>query len=258
MANAKNYLSKIPLGNNKFAYEQVPEFKESGLLYKAKIEGRWTAPEHFYHLKDGGHVAALTKHLQNDMFSKIDLSRFFYRVTKNKIIRSLKRTGLPFQECLEIAADSVVKTENCFSLLYGFVQSPLLASIALHFSGLGKFLTELPSEILVSVYVDDIILSSNGNRELLQDKSSALLASASKAGFPTNSEKCELVSSQIETFNVKLSNQNLWLTDDRMVEFHGFLRAAPSDTQIQGVLGYVGQINQDQMADLGKTAAKYK
>jgi hypothetical protein len=108
----KNYISKIPLGNNKYAYQQEPDFRELGIRHIDLIKQKWSPPSNFYHVKAGGHVAALKCHLSNNLFSKIDLSRFYYRVTKNKIIRSLKRVGLSYATAAEIAAESVVLTEE--------------------------------------------------------------------------------------------------------------------------------------------------
>jgi hypothetical protein len=239
----QNFISKIPLGDNKFAYEQAPAFRESGLQHSKLIKTLWTPPKHFFHVREGGHVAALKKHTPQSEFSKIDLSRFYYRVTKNKVIRSLKKIGLPYDVSAEIAAESVVRTDEGFSLPYGFTQSPILSSIVMEQSSLGKFLSLISKSVVTTVYVDDIILSTTDDTALLKEITDELVSKAENSGFPVNSEKSEFVMNQVTSFNVQLGNNSLTITDERMELFFEDLRTASTDAQVNGILNYVRQVN---------------
>jgi hypothetical protein len=75
-------------------------------------------------------------------------------------------------EALRIATASTVRhpDDNARRILpYGFIQSPLLASLVLHESTLGKYLDALHRDerFVVAVYMEDIIISGRGHGELL-------------------------------------------------------------------------------------------
>ena len=144
----KNYINRIPLGNNKFAYHQAPAFRELGLDLTERIYSHWKPPKIFFHHRNGGHVKAIARHLDNTYFSHLDVNRFFYRVRKNRIIKSLKKIGFSFEDANEAAAHSVVRTEEGFSLPYGFTQSTALASLCLDQSPCGKFLGSGPIKLV--------------------------------------------------------------------------------------------------------------
>ena len=145
----RNYTGRIPLRNDKWAYIQVDELAAGAKEHLRQIRRRWTAPEYFYHLRPGGHVAALRLHQVNTWYGKVDLSKFFSNVTRNRLTRCLKRVGFSFRDAEEFAVASTVcvdATSRRFSLPYGFAQSPLLASLALDQSELGNCLRRLHSE----------------------------------------------------------------------------------------------------------------
>lgn len=248
----KNYTNKIPLGDNKFAYHQAPEFRNLGLDLTRHILSLWSPPKTFFHHRNGGHVAAIARHMDNAYFSHLDINRFFYRVQKNRIIKSLKRIGFSFYDANEAAAHSVVRTEDGFSLPYGFTQSPLLASLCLDWSPCGAFLRKIPKEFRVSVYVDDIILSHASDRDALLALSNELVECFRSSGFPVSEKKMTLAETQIVCFNIRLSSGELIIVPDRMQEFYNDIALnLENDHVLDGIEGYVRTVNADQADDVG-------
>jgi Reverse transcriptase (RNA-dependent DNA polymerase) len=94
---------------------------------------------------------------------KTDLSKFFDHVTRTKVARALKEIRFKPATAFEYACQSTVEKtlgRRDFSLPFGFPQSPLLATLALSRSALGRQLELIRTQnIRVSIYMDDIILS---------------------------------------------------------------------------------------------------
>lgn len=253
----KNYINKIPLGDNKFAYHQSPEFRDMGLDLTRRIYAHWTPPKTFFHHRNGGHVSAIARHLDNTYFSHLDINRFFYRVRKNHIIKSLKRIGFSFDDANEAAAHSVVKTEDGFSLPYGFTQSPVLASLCLDKSQCGAFLRKIPKEFRISVYVDDIILSHASDRVALLALSNELVECFRSCGFPVSEDKMILAETQIVSFNIRLSNGEQVIVPDRMQEFYNKIALNFENSNVlNGIEGYVRTVNSDQADDVAAAIAR--
>jgi len=249
----KNFSSKIPLGNNKYAYEQEPNFKVLGEELTDRVLSVWKPPSIFYHLKDGGHVAALRKHLENNHFSNFDVSRFFYRVTKNKILRSLIKHGFSFEDANFAASHSVVKSPDGYHLPYGFTQSPILASLVLHSSRAGKFLRRIDKDVAVSVYVDDIILSHHDDPKKLDETSRQLVEQFGLSGFPISEEKLQVCEPRITSFNVEIGYRHSVITDDRMSHFDEQIREnIDNPFSTEGIQRYVAAINDQQGREIGE------
>lgn len=76
-----------------------------------------------------------------------------------------------------------------FVLPYGFAQSPLLASIDLDMSLLGRLLIQLQREgLTLSVYVDDIIVSSD-HKDPVQTALSAIIEAARESNYVLNESR---------------------------------------------------------------------
>lgn len=247
----KNYVSRFPLGDNKYAYHQVPEFRNMGLDLTKRIYSLWTPPKIFFHHRNGGHVLAISRHRDNAYFSRFDINRFFFRVGKNRIIKSLKRIGFSFDDANDAAAHSVVKTESGFSLPYGFTQSAALASLCLDMSPCGAFLRNVPKEFRISVYVDDIILSHASDRGALLALSNEFVECFRSSGFPVSENKMTLADTEIVAFNIRLKRGQLNIIPDRMQEFYNTIALNPSnDCVLNGIEGYVRTVNSDQADDV--------
>ena len=137
-------------------------------------------------------------------------------------------------------------------LPYGFIQSPLLASLALYKSGLGTYLNKLGDDkrFVVTVYVDDIIVSSDDHTELV-NVLSALKSKAERSRFAFSNEKEQGPANSISAFNIQLtSGTPLSILAPRLEEFHNAFLASTNDMKCAGIQGYVRSVNQDQADNL--------
>ncbi|MFM0502916.1 reverse transcriptase domain-containing protein [Paraburkholderia caffeinilytica] len=221
---------------------------------KSDIQGRWKPPSYFFHLKKGGHVAALKAHMHHASFIHLDIQDFFGSVNRTRVTRCLK--GLySYSEARDIASASTVirpnMTERRFILPYGFVQSMILAALCFHKSALGNYIKHLSrcKDIAVSVYVDDIIISmctDASAEDILRNAEAA----ADKSGFRLNPTKQEGPAPAINAFNIELSQNSLVITAERQREFLEALLASTNEHQQEGILGYVGSVNAAQARQL--------
>ena len=66
------------LKKKKFIFCPSDKGRSVGQIIKKAIENNINFPEFYYHLNEGGHVAALHAHRQNKFFCKVDLSNFLF------------------------------------------------------------------------------------------------------------------------------------------------------------------------------------
>jgi hypothetical protein len=242
----ENYDHKFIDDNDRLIFVQTTHAREYGeRLHKKLLRHHWTPPVHFYHFNDGGHVAAARAHLLSRFFVRIDLAKFFDSINRGRVHRSLRRIGVKHGFAWEAACQSTVSKDGRgapYSLPFGFVQSPVLASLALATSALGAALSKLNSGgLTLSVYMDDFILSGDEASELTAARDS-LEAAAKASGFQFNPVKSVGPSATLEVFNLNLSQGHLALTATRFVAFAAALKVATAQ-QAHGVLGYVGTVN---------------
>lgn len=196
---------------------------------KLKIERECDFEHFFYHLRTGGHVAALHSHRRNEYFCKLDIENYFYSIGRSRVVRCLKQAGIP--RAAHYAKWSCVKNPYCgprYSLPYGFVQSPILATLALALSTLGDTLRRLESMVRVSVYVDDIALSSNDLAQLC-DCFEELYEGLISAGFQTNDAKTVSPSKSLEVFNCSLQKNATSVLPTRIEKFFDEPRTEASE-----------------------------
>ena len=228
----------------------TPIGKASGEVIRLAVSKVWSSPSFYFHLRGGGHVAALRRHTPHQYFFRCDFDDFFGRINESRLTRCLKRR-FSYAEARQMARESVViKPGSKKTMLpYGYVQSPILASLALDKSRVGRFLRQcdLSEHLTVSVYVDDIILSSNDDG-LLGDAAAELQQLALDAGLPLSSEKTAGPASAITAFNVELSHGSMSLEHDRLQRFREAYAMASSPQVEAGILGYVHTINPAQVA----------
>lgn len=194
-------------------------------------------------------MAALIQHQKHAVFGKIDLSGFFNNVSRHRITRALKKVGYAFRDAQDFAIASTVlvsRKPRKFALPYGFVQSPLLASIALDKSALGASLKCMNAgAIAVSVYVDDIIVSSDSDAEIA-DALTALRSAADQSNFPINEEKSSGPYRILSAFNIELRNDFMVIENDRYQEMCRTILKAQAGPVSEGILGYVRSVSPNQ------------
>lgn len=215
----ENYSHSFLLnGKHVFAPSEIG--RTIGEDVKQRVEEAYAFDDFYYHLRAGGHVAALHSHRPNTAFCKIDIENFFYSVARNRVVRALRAVGVP--RATHYGKWSCVKNpyvNPSYSLPYGFVQSPILSTLVLATSDVGSTLQRLAADVTVAVYVDDISLSSN-DPKLLATRYDELLGSVERAGFRSNIKKCVAPSMNITIFNCDLRTGATAVRPERVAEFH--------------------------------------
>lgn len=199
---------------------------------KGQVESAYAFDDFIYHLrKKGGHVAALHAHRPHAFFARVDIRRFFYSIARNRVARALRSVGIKRTE--HYAKWSCVKNpygNPSYALPYGFIQSPILATLVLMQSGVGAFLREIAAQgtVMVTVYMDDISLSADDLAALklafyqLQDR-------LAEAEFEISPAKTRLPGPAMDLFNCDLQCGRTTVRDDRIDLFFSVQRSPPSE-----------------------------
>jgi hypothetical protein len=249
------WLSRFELSPGKWVYVPDEKTKAFGLQLKSEVESLWQPPDYFIHLGNRGHVRALNDHLANAYFARIDLKSFFGSIRKGRITRNLNQL---FHNYPKARAATVMSTvplrpvgadKTRFVLPFGFVQSPLIAGLCLANSKLGSTLARLAKAFTLTVYVDDILISTSESVDALAEAYQSLLKAAVQSGFVINEEKLSPPSKAVTVFNIDLETQLIRINDTRLSKFVGSLQGA-SAHQIDGILGYVRSVNEEQAQQL--------
>lgn len=251
MESNVSWLNRFEIKPGRWVYCPNDETRVYGKKILKITLRRWNIPPYYFHLLKGGHVQALTKHMNSEYFATIDLKDFFGSVSRTRITRALKPI-CGYDLAREIAKRSTIKAlsekyPHSHHLPYGFVQSPLLASISLFDSTLGKLLHKLygSHNVIVSVYMDDIVISSRNKENLIHIFDEILMATK-KSKFNINEIKTLPVAASVTAFNIELSHGLLQVTESRFQKFSSIYSESNSEQQKQGIAGYVGSINRHQ------------
>ena len=177
-------------------------------------------PKYFFHYQSGGHVEALHRHLENKFFFRIDLENFFYSISRNRVAAALHNIG--FTNARTYAQWSCVKNPvggPPYSLPIGFVQSPVLASLAILRSPLAAAIQRANENgVFISVYFDDFIGSAI-KQDVLMTAFQDILAACKAANLVSNALKLEEPSEHIVAFNCNLSHGLTEVTGARVGQF---------------------------------------
>jgi hypothetical protein len=215
-----NYEYRYELRPDRFVYIQRKDARVRAKAIIRSVLKRYKPHRIFYHIeRQGGHIAALRLHQNSAFFSRFDIQNFFGQVTRTRVSRSLKAVGFSSNRSFDIAVESVVVESSRKVLLYGFRQSPLLATLSLEQSLLGSVLKQLYNEgLLVSVYMDDILVSGP-SAVALETASQRVLEAALHSGFPLSQEKRAIAVQGIDSFNCHVESSSLTVLDERMDRF---------------------------------------
>ena len=229
----------------------TPESVVEGRRIKKQVESTWKAPEYYFHLHAGGHVAALRSHLVHTHFLHVDIEDFFGQINRSRITRCLK-TRVGYELAREWANSSTVAhptDHSRFIIPYGFVQSQIIAALCLSESALGICLDKIhnTTAAAVSVYVDDIIVSTDES-SLCHLLSGMLSTASSRARLDFNQAKQQGPAASVTAFNIALSNNQLLIESDRLTKFSAALSEAKSEAQRNGILAYVNSVNPTQIS----------
>ena len=167
--------------------------------------------------------------------------------------------GFSYADVENIIVNSTVRDENSNSryVPFGFVQSPIIATLTLHKSALGRFLKTqfLSREVKLSIYMDDIMLSSN-SKKALEKSMGALLEISAVSNFPLNLEKLVAPTENLEIFNISVSHKDMRITDEKFQEFEESVIQNHSVEKVDGIVSYVLSVNIEQGKKLQLINAK--
>jgi hypothetical protein len=177
-------------------------------------------PDYFFHYKRGGHVAALHAHLLNTLFFKIDIQNFYYSIARMRVTRALRHWRYPGAGTF--AKWSCVSNPGPgpkYALPIGFVQSPLLASLALMRSPVNDAIERARANgVCISVYLDDFI-GSHTDMAVLTTAYEDIRNTCVSTGFIPNPGKLVAPSAAITAFNCNLTNGSALLTPARINKY---------------------------------------
>ncbi|WP_172803661.1 reverse transcriptase domain-containing protein [Bradyrhizobium embrapense] len=186
----------------------------------AYFKRRLVFPDYMYHFKKGGHVGALHAHLNNQLFFKIDIQNFYYSIARMRVTRALRQWGYPGANTF--AMWSCVRNPlpgPKHALPIGFVQSPLLASLALIKSEVAEAIDRATAKgVCISVYLDDFI-GSHDDEAVLKEAYEDIRATCVAAGFIPNPSKLAPPQAAITAFNCDLTSGAAEVTTDRVAKY---------------------------------------
>jgi hypothetical protein len=245
--------SRFQLKPGKWVFVPTDESIRLGHEIKSAIENVWLPPENYFHLRSGGHVGAIRSHMPSKFFLRIDIQNFFASINRTRITRCLNKF-FSYQKARDWANASTVIAptgEKRTILPFGFVQSQLISAVCFSESALGRCLAGIHCDksLRVSVYVDDIIVSSD-KKEACGSALEKIRVAADRSRFKLNEEKLEGPSESITVFNVILSNQRIEIQASRMKDFKKTFASTTNEYEKAGILSYVSSINLDQAAEL--------
>lgn len=210
-----------------------------GREIKGEVENAYQFHSMFFHLRAGGHVAAMHYHRPNTFFARIDISRFFYSISRRRVQSALDRVGVG--NVGFYAKWSTVRNpygEPKYALPYGFVQSPILASLVIATSAIGGHLLALPNNVSATVYMDDIILSSTEEAALKRAYDDTLRV-LEQDGFEVSAKKLRPPAPEVDIFNCDLSTGRTAVRDDRI---DAFFSKAPSAVSEEAFIAYCATV----------------
>lgn len=242
-----NYEKRFELKPGKFVYIQRTDALIRGRAAIKQITKRYKPHRIFFHFKrQGGHIAALRMHQGSAFFSRFDITNFFGQVTRTKVYRVLREIGFPKARAFNIAVDGVVVEGGKKVVPYGFCQSPILATLVLEKSHLGVHLRQLSDAgFLVSVYMDDILISCD-DQAALSEASEAVVSAAGTAGFPFSDEKLAVAVNGVDSFNCHITAAEITILEDRMQQFVNDYMAA-SDAGKAAIEKYVEAVSKKEI-----------
>ncbi|TPG61486.1 reverse transcriptase domain-containing protein [Ewingella americana] len=244
------WIHKFEIKEGRWVYVPSEKTREIGGKIHFYIKHKWNYPLYMYHLRKGGHVAAANRHIKKQYFSLIDISDFFGSTSQSRVTRELGKL-IPYAKAREIAKLSTVRSPPSNGLKhvipYGYPQSPILATLCFHQSFCGKLINIISKsgQISVSIYMDDILLSSDDLSQL-EIAFNSVKAALAKSGYCINERKTQSPSTMVKVFNLELSQQSLRVSPKRIVEFLQAYISSKNAAERKGIASYVGSVNKSQ------------
>ena len=233
-----------------WVFAPSPEAVKNGSKILNAVRKHWNPPLYFFHLRTGGHLKAARLHLKNTYFAVVDIKQFFLSTSRRRVTRCLNEY-FSYEKAREISRYSTVKNPSSglhkYVLPFGFVQSPILATLCLDKSYLGSLLRKLSRKgtMKLSIYMDDVFISSN-DFQTLQTTYQEILQAMEKSGYKLNLKKSQPPSNKIVVFNISLRHGNMSVTAERLSEFLIDFYASNDEQHKLGIANYVRSVNLEQ------------
>lgn len=242
-----NFENRFQIESGKWIHEQADEYEVEARKTLGRLFSKWRPWPLFYHLRSGGHVAASHAHVGNSLRVRLDIDNFFGSISRNRVVRALKRVGFSYEEADDFARKSTVPFNSGFVLPFGFVQSTALATLVLQKSPLGAALKDMRDrDFTVTVYVDDIIISGDVDPSEMEKEFDKLFRQARRSRFSFSSSKIAGPEPSIRAFNLILSPDLVSVAEDRFSEFSEEVDTEGDTPKVRAILGYVKTVNQKQ------------
>ena len=143
---------------------------------------------------------------------------FFESISDTKVYRSLRSIGIPHSVAFVLTGESTVVGAKGTHLPRGLHQSPLLSSLAFDRSLLGSTIRSMNIRSKITVYNDDIIISSYSLNNVQTDFD-LLLQAIMRCRLGINTSKTHPPRKRVRVFNMILSGEGISFTKDRVEQF---------------------------------------
>jgi hypothetical protein len=250
MDSQPRWIHKYEFKPDRWIFIPTEETIKVGTEIKNAVTTKWPTPSYYFHLRQGGHVAALRHHQADKYFACLDIEKFFNSINRSRLTRSLKQL-FDYKTARDYTLLSAVRhpkiTPKRYVLPYGFVQSPVLASLCLRYSTLGNKIDQISraGAQRISIYMDDIIISGNVESDL-QHSMDEIKQAAVKSKFQLNSKKEQGPSTKITVFNVDMTSAYLAIEKRRYLELRCNYQSTTNQNVRHGIGTYVSTINKKQ------------
>jgi len=245
----KTYELRYQRAPGKWVYVPTQASKIRGYQIIGRVTKTYSPHSIFFHLgARGGHVAALRRHLDSRYFSRLDLANFFGNVTRTKTCEALEDIGFGNRQAFDWAVQSSVVEDARKILPQGFPQSPLLATLVLERSALGRALIRLSNTVVVTVYMDDVVLSGTEAAAVLH-ASDEVLEAAAVSNLPIAQNKVALAQGSVEAFNCDLTHRHMKISNPRLDRFASQWTAGNAAAQ-EAIGRYLSAINEGDIQRL--------
>ena len=262
IANVHPYIDRFERKPGRWVYKPTEYTLELGRRLTGNIA--YLPKKYTYHIgANGGHLSALSSHINHKYFAVIDITDFFGSISATRITRALlnlklgmklpRKLQLSTARAIALGSTVINKGSGEFkrALPYGYSQSPMLSSICLDDSYLGRTmdLCSRNKALSISIFMDDIVMSSNDNvlLDLWFDK---IKDAAIKSSFKPNEEKEFPVSERVTVFNIHISRGEKYITRERMNQFITEYYDTENDFKRESILRYIGEVNPTQVDDV--------
>lgn len=251
----RNWYERFEVAPGRWVHVPTTQSRSVGNWLVKAIRSEWAPPSYYANFAAGGHLAALRRHQEHQWFVRADIKHFYAQIGRNRVVRTIKHLCSDYDTAWRIGVVSTVANLSGsgpqFVLPFGFPQSPILAARALRVSALGNYLHQLSRNgFEVTVYADDIIVSSNRDEAVMSAVLDRIRTKAVRSRLLLNEHKTEGPTRELRAFNIDVRQGAMEVSGDR---FHSFKRdwSSTSSTHRRvGIENYVGAVCRKQLDQL--------